>query len=406
MDLEGLADLCCVSACRRVYPVGPMNPDPLPIAVLISGSGRSMENLQRAIDRGTVHARIVTVISSRADAYGLERASNLGLKTEVVEKKAHKGPSELSDVVFGRLRRAGAEVIVLAGYMNLLVIPEDYSGRVVNIHPALLPSFGGQGMYGHRVHEAVIARGCKVSGCTVHFADNEYDTGPIVHQRTCPVREGDTPDTLAARVFDQELQAYPEALAAIAAGRVLIAGQRTRIVPPLGDEPAAAARAFAEFAQRNVAKRRTGRPLNEHTDAVAAHLTAAGVTDPQTLAAAHLHDVVEDTAAELFHIQRAFGPGIASLVEELTVPPEAAAESGAKAAAIEQKAAEMSAPAKLIKLADRLDNLLDLPDRPASEQREKAAASSRLLAALEPIPPAGTGLAEHIRALINPYLTC
>ncbi len=382
-----------------------MNADPLPIAVLISGGGRSMENLQGAIERGVLPARIVTVISSRSDAYGLERAAHLGLKTEIVEKKAYRGPCELSDVVFARLRQAGAEVVVLAGYMNLLVIPEDYTNRVVNIHPALLPSFGGKGMYGQRVHQAVIARGCKVSGCTVHFADNEYDTGPIILQRTCPVGEEDTPDALAARVFEQELQAYPEALAAIAAGRVLVEGGRTWIVPRLGDEPVAAARTFAAFAQRDVAKRRSARPLTEHTDAVAAMLTAAGVTDPQTLAGAHLHDVVEDTAAELFHIQRAFGPAIASLVDELTINPRAAAELGGKAAAIEQKAAGMSGAAKLIKLADRLDNLSDLPDRPAREQREKAAATSRLLAALEPIPPAGTDLAGRIRALIDPYLT-
>ena len=101
----------------------------------------------------------------------------------------------------------------------------------MNIHPALLPSFGGKGMYGHHVHEAVLAHGCKVSGCTVHFVDNTYDTGPIIVQRTCPVLEGDTPDTLAARVFEQEKLAYPEAIRLFAAGRLQLDGQRVNILP-------------------------------------------------------------------------------------------------------------------------------------------------------------------------------
>ncbi len=383
-----------------------MNPEPLPIAVLISGGGRSLENLQRAIDGGDLPLRIALVLSSRADAYGLERARRLGLTGCVVEKKVYKGPAELSDVVFGQIRQAGAQLAVLAGYMNLLVIPDDFAQRVVNIHPALLPSFGGKGMYGHHVHQAVLERGCKVSGCTVHFADPEYDTGPIIHQRTCPVLEDDTPQTLAARIFEQECRAYPEALAMIAAGRVLIDGRRTRIVPELPDDPVEAARIFAAFAHRGQCKQRSGKPLAEHTAAVAARLQQeAGVTDPEVLAAAHLHDVLEDTAAGPFQLRRAFGTGVAELVEQLTVPPQAQRDARLKTQAIAQIAATMSEPARLIKLADRLDNLQDLHQRPPEQQQQKAAATSQLLKALEPIPAAGVAMARSIRSLIEPYLS-
>ena len=382
-----------------------MNPEPLPIAVLISGGGRSMENLQRAIDRGELPLRIVLVLSSRADAYGLERARRLGLASCVVEKRTHKGPAELSDVVFGQVRQAGAQLAVLAGYMNLLVIPDDFAQRVVNIHPALLPSFGGKGMYGRHVHQAVLERGCKVSGCTVHFADPEYDTGPIIHQRTCPVLEDDTPDTLAARIFEQECRAYPEALAMIAAGRVLIDGRRTRIVPELPDDAVEAARIFAAFAHRGQSKARSGKPLAEHTAAVASRLQQeAGVTDPEVLAAAHLHDVLEDTVADPFQLRRAFGPGVAGLVEQLTVPPQAQRDARLKTRTIAQMVARMSEPARLIKLADRLDNLQDLHQRPPAQQREKAEATSQLLEVMEPIPAAGATMARSMRSLIEPYL--
>jgi len=128
------------------------------------------------------------------------------------------------------LREAEIEYVLLAGYLRLVRLPRGYEGRFVNIHPALLPSFGGAGMYGRRVHEAVLAHGCKVSGCTVHVVDDEYDRGPILVQRTCEVRDDDTPETLAKRVFEQECIAYPEAVRALVEGRVRVEGRRAVVM--------------------------------------------------------------------------------------------------------------------------------------------------------------------------------
>lgn len=205
-------------------------PEPLRLAVLLSGGGRTLGNLAEAIDRGELPAVVVGVVSSRGDVYGVERARKLDLPVEIVERKAFNAPAEFSDVVFDHVRRWRADLVVLAGFLSLLTIPDDFAQRVINIHPALLPAFGGPGMYGHHVHEAVLAAGCKITGCTVHYCDQTYDTGPIVVQRACPVAEDDTPDTLAARVFEQECIAYPEALRLIAEGRVRIEGRRARIV--------------------------------------------------------------------------------------------------------------------------------------------------------------------------------
>jgi phosphoribosylglycinamide formyltransferase 1 len=195
------------------------------LAVMLSGSGRTLLNLHEHIARGTLHASIALVISSRA-CLGAERAAALGMKT--VERKGEFAEAELARL----LDEHAVDWVVLAGYLRLLPIPAAYENRIVNIHPALLPSFGGSGMYGHHVHESVIAEGCKVSGCTVHLCDRQYDRGPIVLQRTCPVRDDDTPETLAARVFDQECVAYPEALELLVTGRVQIDGRRTTIVKP------------------------------------------------------------------------------------------------------------------------------------------------------------------------------
>jgi phosphoribosylglycinamide formyltransferase 1 len=121
------------------------------------------------------------------------------------------------------------ELVVMAGFLSLWPIPPQFAGRVINIHPALLPAFGGHGMFGHHVHEAVLATGCKVSGCTVHFVTNEYDQGPIILQRCAPVLEGDTADTLAARIFEQECQALPDAIRLFAQGRLKVEGRRVSV---------------------------------------------------------------------------------------------------------------------------------------------------------------------------------
>ncbi|MEM7682104.1 MAG: phosphoribosylglycinamide formyltransferase [Planctomycetota bacterium] len=202
------------------------------IAVLISGSGRSMVNLHNRGQAGTLDAKIALVIASRPGIAGLDRAAELDLPTQTVERKAHGDIKAYSQAVFDHVRQAKAEWVCLAGFLSLLRIPSDYAGRVLNIHPSLLPAFGGPGMYGVKVHQAVLDHGAKVSGCTVHLADDTYDTGPILVQKACPVLPGDDADDLAARVFDLECKAYPEALAACVDGRVHVAGRVATVDMP------------------------------------------------------------------------------------------------------------------------------------------------------------------------------
>jgi len=199
---------------------------PLRLAVLISGSGTTLQNLMDRIRDGRLHAGIVLVVSSKANAFGLERARRAGLATEVVSRKNAGSVDTFSNQVFAACRKAQAELVCMAGFLQLIRIPDDYLGRVMNIHPALIPAFCGKGYYGYRVHEALLEAGAKVSGCTVHFADNEYDHGPIISQRVVPVLDDDTPDSLAARVFEQECEAYPEAIQWFAEGRLRIEGRR------------------------------------------------------------------------------------------------------------------------------------------------------------------------------------
>jgi phosphoribosylglycinamide formyltransferase-1 len=141
-----------------------------------------------------------------------------------------KTTEEFSERIFSLLREAKVDLAILAGFLCLLRVPPDFTNRVMNIHPALIPSFCGKGLYGMKVHEAVLARGSKVSGCTVHFADNLYDHGPIIVQKSVPVLENDTPQTLAARVFQAECQAYPEAIRLFAEARLVVSGSGVRIL--------------------------------------------------------------------------------------------------------------------------------------------------------------------------------
>ena len=193
----------------------PNMPRPVRLAVLISGGGTTMLNLADRIADGSLNAKIVLVLASNdaAAAIGIERARDRGLPAATLLRRDYADPAAYSAAVFGEVAESGADLVCLAGFLSLLVIPDDYAGRVLNIHPSLLPKFGGQGMHGRHVHEAVLAAGETESGCTVHLADNTYDTGPILLQRTCPVLPDDTPDTLAARVFALECEAYPEAVA-------------------------------------------------------------------------------------------------------------------------------------------------------------------------------------------------
>ncbi len=215
----------------KAAPTASIRQKRLRLGVLISGGGRTMINILGEIKKGRLNAEISTVISSRSAVAGVERAQNAGLSVQVIRTKDYADIDAFSDAIVRELDAASVDLVVQAGWLCLWRIPSRYENRVMNIHPALLPSFGGQGMWGHHVHEAVLTAGCKVSGCTVHFCTNEYDKGPIIVQRTCPVKDSDTPDTLAARVFEQECIAYPQAIAWFAEDRLQVDGNRVKVRP-------------------------------------------------------------------------------------------------------------------------------------------------------------------------------
>lgn len=202
----------------------------LNLAVLLSGTGRTLVNLQQAILAGRVDARIRIVISSKAQAYGLERAREYGLEAVAVPRRSFPDEMAFNQAINTILERYSLDLVVLAGFLSLYHPLPALRGRVMNVHPALLPAFGGKGMYGEHVHKAVLAAGVKISGCTVHFADAQYDHGPIIAQSAVPVLEDDTVETLAARVFAAECVLYPQAIQWFAEGRLQVEGQRVRIL--------------------------------------------------------------------------------------------------------------------------------------------------------------------------------
>jgi formyltetrahydrofolate-dependent phosphoribosylglycinamide formyltransferase len=199
---------------------------PIKLAVLISGGGTTLQNFLDKIETGELKASVETVIASNPKAYGLERAKSHNIPVHVVRRKDYGSVEEFSHANFDLIDRSGADLVCMAGYLKLLRIPEKYDGRVMNIHPALIPSFCGLNFFGHVVHQAAIDYGVKVSGCTVHFVNSRYDNGPIIVQRTCAVEDGDTAETLAARVFREECIAYPQAIRLFHAGRLRIEGRR------------------------------------------------------------------------------------------------------------------------------------------------------------------------------------
>ena len=205
------------------------------IAILVSGQGRgsNMAAIIDACQRGEIDGQVVLVIGTRREAPALQRATEKGVPTCVISPR-NLTEEEYAHRLLHALSEAKADLVCLAGYMRLLPTPvvQAYAGRVMNIHPALLPLFGGKGMYGEHVHRAVLESGVKVSGCTVHFVDEHYDTGPIIVQRCVPIEEEDTWETLAARVLAQEHQAYVQAVQLFAQGRLRIEGKRVRILPP------------------------------------------------------------------------------------------------------------------------------------------------------------------------------
>ncbi len=190
---------------------------PARLLVLLSGSGRTLENLLDRIDRGELPARVVAVIANK-DCGGLEKARARSISAQII-------PGTIPPHAFDELvAHHRADWVVLAGYLKLVPVTPATLGRIVNIHPSLLPAFGGPGMHGIKVHQAVVdafARGeVTESGCTVHLADERFDTGPVILQKRCPVKPTDDAAQLAARVFTLELDAYPEALRLLIEGRV------------------------------------------------------------------------------------------------------------------------------------------------------------------------------------------
>ncbi len=205
--------------------------DRIKLAVLLSGGGTTLENIFAKIEDGSLDAEVAVVVATKPDAYGLERAKNHGVEGVVLDRKEFENTAAFSEALNAKLDEYGVDLVCLAGFMVMWKMSDRYLGRVMNIHPALIPAFCGKGFYGHFVHEAVLEHGAKVSGCTVHFADREYDRGPIIVQKTVPVLDDDTLDTLAARVFEQECEAYPEAIQLFAEGRLQIEDRRVRVSP-------------------------------------------------------------------------------------------------------------------------------------------------------------------------------
>lgn len=186
---------------------------PMPVAVLLSGSGRTLENFLAKIETGELPVQIVAVVSSRGDVRGVEVARAARLPCGVFRRKDYAGVAEHNAAINGWLAAYAPGLIVLAGYLCFYIPPTDFTGPVVNIHPALLPDYGGKGMWGHHVHEAVLAAGDTESGCTVHLVNQRYDEGRILGQQKVPVLPDDDADTLAARVFAAECELYPRVLA-------------------------------------------------------------------------------------------------------------------------------------------------------------------------------------------------
>ena len=190
----------------------------LRLAVLISGGGTTLRNLLDWDAAGKLKADIVIIGSSNPDASGLRFAEEAGVPSFVVSHKEVRDEQAFSEQIFAACRRAEVDYVALGGFLRKLRIPSDFARRVINIHPALLPAFGGKGFHGLHVHRAVLERGCTISGCTVHLVDAEYDHGRILLQHAVPVLSDDTPESLAARVFAAECQALPEAINRFASG--------------------------------------------------------------------------------------------------------------------------------------------------------------------------------------------
>jgi len=203
---------------------------PLRVAVLLSGSGTSLENLFEHIDRG-LPAEVVCVLSSKKSAFGLERAERHDVPAIAIPRREHPDVGAFNDALHAALERFEPDLVCLLGFLSPFELRGRYAGRALNVHPALIPAFSGKGFYGHHVHEAVLEKGVKLTGATVHFVSEGYDEGPILLQSAIEVLDEDTPESLAQRVQALERELVPKAIGLIATGRVEIRAGRTRIAP-------------------------------------------------------------------------------------------------------------------------------------------------------------------------------
>lgn len=201
------------------------------ITVLISGGGTTLKNLISVQQSGSVNWQIDGVITNNPEAKGIKFADAHGIEHAVVNHRDYDNEQQFSDAVYQAIASLvnKPDLIVMGGFLRKLSIRDEYRNRIINIHPSLIPSFCGKGNYGLRVHQAVIQYGCKLTGCTVHFVDDQYDHGPIIAQRSVAVENDDTPESLAARVFDAECQLFPEVISKIADGAVSITDRTVRI---------------------------------------------------------------------------------------------------------------------------------------------------------------------------------
>ena len=202
------------------------------IAVLCSGGGSNLQAIIDQVEAGNIDGEIVLVLANASKAYALERAKKHGIPCEFVSKKQAGSSEAFNDILLEKLQQAKADLVVLAGYLPIVgaQIVKAYPHKIINIHPALIPSFCGVGMYGHYVHEAVLAYGAKISGATTHFVDEEVDHGGVIMQKSVPVMEGDTPEMLAARVLTVEHEILPETVRLFCAGKLGVDGRHVHVL--------------------------------------------------------------------------------------------------------------------------------------------------------------------------------
>ena len=202
------------------------------LSVLISGGGTTLRNLIDRQDSGSLDATVTQVISNNPDAGGLQFAKAAGIESVVVNHRDFDSVASFSQAMFAEIRKSKPDLVVMGGFLRRVLIPDDFQNRVINIHPSLIPAFCGKGMYGSKVHAGVIEYGCKLSGCTVHFVDDDYDHGPIIAQATVPVLPNDSANDLAARVFEKECELLPQTINLLASGNVKLTGRVVRVNEP------------------------------------------------------------------------------------------------------------------------------------------------------------------------------